>query len=287
VVQGHTSIVDQIVASIEKIVSEKDSQVTDVVGVAPDKHRKLIGREGITRRELESQFSVTIDIPRQRPGQPQNNPSIKITGEPEAVAKAKEHILELVKEPEGETLEVPRRLHHAVADGGLFKQLQKEFKVTVDHNGLPRPAKPEDPKPKVAKDMPLIIDEGDEEHISWEIVENSSVGEEGTYPWVLRGQPDKVAKAKALIETAIETAEKQSYTGYLTLPDSRKYRYVVGPGGSTVDRIRKETGCRITVPRSQSIVEAITLHGDKEGLENARDAILQVVRSNGSGRGPN
>ncbi|KAI5849828.1 hypothetical protein BZA05DRAFT_474833 [Tricharina praecox] len=294
VVQGSTDIVDKIVEAIENIVAEKENQVTEVIQVAPERHRKLIGREGIIRRELEAKFAVTLGIPRQRPGQPQTNPDISITGEPSAVEDAKAHILELTEEPEGETLEVPRRLHHAIADGGLFKQLQREFKVTVDHNGLPRPTKPEAPKPKTAQDMPLITDEADEDRVFWEIVENSaSTGEEETYPWVLRGSnPANVAKAKAEIEKAVAAAAKQSHTGFLILPDPRKYRFVIGPGGSTVDRIRRETGCRITVPHNNrnggSGDGAITLNGDKAGLEKAKDAILEAVKmgdSNGNNGG--
>jgi rRNA processing protein Krr1/Pno1 len=280
-VQGSSGIVDKIIASIERIVAEKENQVTEILPVAPEKHRKLIGREGATRRDLEAKFKVTIDIPRQRPGVPQTNPDIKITGVPSAVEECKAHITEMVKEPDGELLEVPRRLHHAIADGGFFMQLQKDFKVTVDHNGIPRPSKPEDPKPSSAKDMPLITDDGSDEKIFWEVVENTASGEEGTYPWVLRGKPEQVEQAKAEIQRAIENAEKQSFTGFLILPDPRKYRLVVGPGGSTVDKIRKETGCRITVPRNQTGGgEAIVLNGDKNGLEQAKDAILKVVAGN-------
>ncbi|KAF8538636.1 hypothetical protein BDD12DRAFT_884670 [Trichophaea hybrida] len=284
-VQGSTAIVDKIIESIERIVTDKENQVTEVISVPPEKHRKLIGREGSIRRELEGKFSVMLEIPRQRPGQPQTSPDINIIGVPSAVEEAKAHILEMIKEPESETLEIPRRLHHAIADGGFFKQLQKEFKVTVDHNGLPRPPKPEDPKPKAMQNLPLITDEAGDEKVSWEIVKNSIVCEEGTYPWVLRGKLENITMAKVEIEKAIATAEKQSFTGFLILPDPRKYRFVIGPGGSTVDKIRKETGCRITVPRNQcGGGEAITLHGDEVGLEKAKDAILEIVRSNSEGR---
>ncbi|KAA8892775.1 hypothetical protein FN846DRAFT_626516 [Sphaerosporella brunnea] len=277
-VQGPSNVVNKIIAAIEEIVTEKENQITEIIPVAPEKHRKLIGREGATRRELEAKFKVTIDIPRQRPGQPQTNPDIKITGVASAVEEAKSHITELVKEPEGETVEVPRFLHHAIADGGFFKHLQRDLKVIVDHNGLPRPGKPADLKP-TPKDMPLITDEADEERIFWEVLENApaSADEEGTYPWVLRGKPENVAKARAEIEAAVATAQKQGLTGFLTLPNPNKYRFVVGQGGSTVDRIRRDTGCRITVPKHGS-TDAIVLHGDREGLEKAREMILEAVK---------
>lgn len=281
VVHGNTDIVDKIIAKIEEIVAEKANQISEIIEVAPSQHRNLIGREGIVRRGLESQFKVTIDIPRQRPGQPQTNPDIKITGTAEAVAAAKERIIELTKQPEGETLEVPVHLHHAIANGNFFKQLHSNFKVSVEHNGKNRPEKPaETEQPKQSEKLPLITDEESDANISWEIIDNKIPESDETFPWVLRGPtPEAITKAKASIERAMENAKKQSATGFLVLPDPRKYRFVVGPGGSTVDKIRKDTGCRITVPRSQEQGEAITMHGSVEGLEKAKEQILEIVKN--------
>ncbi|KAI5778188.1 hypothetical protein EDC01DRAFT_377807 [Geopyxis carbonaria] len=276
-IHGNVEVVDKIIAAIQGIVAEKAKQVSIQVDVAPEKHRKLIGREGSTRRDLESRFKVTIDIPRQRPSENASS-EVKITGLASDVDIAKQHILQMVQEPDGETIQVPTHLHHAIADGGFFKQLHSKFKVSVDHNGQPRPPKPEEPKSKVGQDLPLITDEVAEDKVLWEIVEKSSSEDEATYPWTLRGSPDNVEKAKNEIEKAIKAAKNQSFVGLLILPDPRKYRFVVGPGGATVDRIRRDTGCRITVPRNQAVGEAIVLHGDKEGLEKAKNMIIEIVR---------
>lgn len=288
-VTGNADVVDKIVKAIEKIVAEKENEISITVDVAPEKHRKLIGREGSIRKELEAQFKVTIDIPRHRPGQV-SSPDIKITGGEQDVEKAKEHILELIKDPEGETLMVPRRLHHSISDN--IRQLYKEYRVNVHHNNEPRPPKPVDQKPKANGDaLPLITDEEETaQKYTWEVEENLQDEEDGDYPWVLTGSPENIAKAKADIEKAIETAEKQPYIGYLILPDPSKYRYVVGPGGSQVDKIRRDTGCRITIPRNQSSGEAIIMHGTKDGLEEAKEIILDLVNrngNNGSGNGNN
>ncbi|TGZ79534.1 hypothetical protein EX30DRAFT_321075 [Ascodesmis nigricans] len=284
-VQGNSAVVDKIIEAIETIVEEKKNQITSIIEVAPESHRKLIGREGSTRKELESTFNVSIDIPRQKPNQANVSSEIKITGTPESVEKATEHILELVKEPEGETVEVPRYLHHSIAEGSFFKHLHSKYKVSVDHNGVPRPPKPADVKQTSTEPLPLIIDDDAAQNESWEIVENTPTEDDGTYPWVLRGTPDNIAKAKVELEKAIANAKKQSCTGFLVLPDPRKYRFVVGPGGSTVDRIRKETGCRITIPRNQAAGEAIVIHGSKESVEKAKEAVLEVVKKSGSGEG--
>lgn len=283
-VQGNADVVDKIIKTIEKIVSEKENQISITVDVAPEKHRKLIGREGSIRKEMEATFNVTIDIPRHYPGQA-SSPGIKITGAEENVEKAKNDILERVKDEEGETIMVPRRLYHTITDGGDFvRQLYKQYKVKVNHNNEPRPLKPEDQKRTANGNLPLITDEEEtSQNYTWEI-EEASQGEDGDYPWVLVGAPEDVAQAKADVEAAVEAAEAaggQFYIGYLTLPDPSKYRYVVGHGGSQVNKIRRDTGCRITIPRNQSNGEAITIYGSKEGLEEAKSIILGLVHQDG------
>lgn len=286
-VQGNADIVDRIVKSIEKIVAEKENQVSITIDIPPEKHRRLIGREGSIRKEIEATFSVTIDIPRHRPGQV-SSPDIKITGAEENVEKAKNDILDRVKDDEGETMMVPRHLYHAIMDGGDFvRQLYKQYKVKVNHNNEPRPPQALDRKPKVNEDLPLITDTEDaSQKYTWEIEETPRV-EDGDFPWVLVGTPEDIAKAKADIEKATAAAEKQSCIGYLILPDPSKYRYVVGPGGSQVNKIRRDTGCRITIPRNQSNSEAITMYGSREGLEKAKEIILGLVNQNGNGDSTN
>ncbi|OLN85254.1 Vigilin 1 [Colletotrichum chlorophyti] len=274
-VEGRSDIVNKICASIEEIVAEKESQVTEVLDVPTEKHRTLIGRGGEAKRQLESQFSVSIDIPRQGDGKT----GVKIAGRPENVEKAKEHIASLVKEQEGETLQVPRALHHSISNNGqFFRQLRSNHHVAVDHAGESVP-----PKPTASRSnggaLPLITDDDDvnaDVH-SWKVVD-SAAGEEGEIPWVLRGSPENIEKAKAAIAAAIEQARKNTHTGYLVLPDPKTYRYVIGQGGSKVNTIRKQSGCKINVPRNDAKEDAIEVIGSAEGVEKAKDLILEAVR---------
>jgi rRNA processing protein Krr1/Pno1 len=87
-----------------------------------------------------------------------------------------------------------------------------------------------------------------------------------------------VEKAKDAIVKAVEQAKKNDATGYLVLPDPRTYRYVIGPNGSKVNSIRKESNCKIQVPRDQAKDEAIEIIGTKDGVELAKDLILEAVR---------
>jgi rRNA processing protein Krr1/Pno1 len=283
-VEGRSAVVDKIIAQIEAFVSEREGQVTEVLDVPVEKHRSLIGRGGETKRKLETQFKVSIDVPRQGSGQT----AVKVVGQSADVEKAKAHIQSLVKEQEGETIQIPRALHHAISNNGqIFRKLKGDFHVTVDHAGHAVPPKPATPSQERVNgsSLPLITDDEDavaDAH-SWKVVEQTSA-EEGEIPWVLRGSAENVEKAKKAIDTALEQAKKHNATGYLILPDPKTYRFVIGQGGSKVNSIRKQSGCRINVPRDQSQGEAIEVIGTKEGVEKAKDLILAAVREGLSGR---
>ncbi|KAL0941740.1 RNA binding effector protein Scp160 (KH domain-containing protein) [Colletotrichum truncatum] len=275
-IEGRSDVVNKIVARIEEIVAEKENQVTEVLDVPTEKHRSLIGRGGEAKRQLESQLNVSIDIPRQGDGKT----GVKITGRPENVEKAKEHIASLVKEQEGETLQVPRGLHHSISNNGqFFRQLRNNHQVSVDHAGTALPPKPSGASRSNGGALPLITDEpeANADAHSWKVVDTAA-GEDGEIPWVLRGSPENIEKAKAAIAAAIEQARKNTHTGYLVLPDPKTYRFVIGQGGSKVNSIRKQSGCKINVPRNDDKEDAIEVVGTAEGVEKAKDLILAAVQ---------
>lgn len=275
-VEGRTDIVQKIIQRIQEIVAERESQVTEIVDVPIDQHRSLIGRGGETKRQLESKFTVSIDVPRQGDGKT----GVKIAGRPENIAKAKEHIEGLIKQQQGETVQVPRSLHHAISNNGqFFRQLRNNYQVTVDHAGQATPAKPEASARADGGALPLITDDAEStaDAHSWKVVKAGS-GEDGDIAWVLRGTPENVGKAKEAIQKALEQAQKHDATGYLILPDPKTYRHVIGPNGSKVNSIRKQSNCKIQVPRDQAKDEAIEIIGSQEGVEIAKDLILAAVR---------
>lgn len=52
--EGDSNVVENIIATIEAFVKEREDQVTANVEVPPAQHRMLIGRGGDTRRGIES-----------------------------------------------------------------------------------------------------------------------------------------------------------------------------------------------------------------------------------------
>ncbi|KAJ6095692.1 K Homology domain type 1 [Penicillium sp. IBT 16267x] len=288
--EGNGKIVDNIIAAIEEFVKERADQVSETVDVPTAQHRLLIGRGGDTRRGIESKFNVTLDIPKQGSGRT----DVKLKGASGAVAEAKEHIQNMMKDQHAETTFVPTYLHHAVADNGaFFRRLRSDHQVTVDHAGKSVPASPAAEEARSSANgtsLPLITDDPTEatDAHSWKVIDNrlSADADITPFPWVLSGSPENVAKARAAIEKAIASASQQSATGYLILPDPKTYRFVVGQGGSQINAIRKKTGCRINVPKDQARGEAIEIRGSSAGLEEAKDMILEAVQNglNGSAR---
>lgn len=296
-IEGDRDVVEKICSSIDAFVKKLDNQVTEAIEIPQSRHSKLIGRGGEVRRNLESQFDITLDIPRKDTPGPSAS-SVKLTGTRENIEKAKAHLLKLSTENEGETVRVPRRLHHAVSDGGqFFRRLRNEHNVTIDHAGQRPPAQAGGATLQIRNrvnangsvSLPLITDDISSEnnsdnlaHHSWEVADNTNdadeINENTTIPWVLHGSAESVNQARALLERTVADAARQTTIGYLILPDPRTYRFVVGQGGTQVNTIREKTGTRVTVPKSQAQGEAIEIRGEREGVEQAKEMILGVVR---------
>lgn len=275
--EGHKDVVEKIMAAMEKIIATRDNQITETIDVPAEKHRSLIGRGGDIKKDLESQFSVSLDIPRQGQGT-----MIKVTGLAANVEQAKARIVELTHEPAGSTatVQIPRQLHHAIADNGqFFRRMRNEHGVTIDHAGEKPPAKPtatNAARSNGTSALPLITDDPATETFSWSTA-NAQVDVPGDISWVLRGPPEKMARAQEMLEVALQSASAATTYGYLTLGDPGKYRFVIGQGGKTVNAIRKATGCKITVPRDGN-GESIIVEGGADGCERAREMILAAVR---------
>lgn len=295
--EGPGPVVEKIIGAIEAFVQEREDQVTETISVPPAQHRLLIGRGGDTRRALESRFNVAIDVPKQGSGQS----NVKIRGPSKGVADARAHIEKLLQEHQAETVAVPRRLHHVVADNGaFFRRLRNDYQVTVDHAGQQPPAKPAAESardgPNGVSSLPLITDDPSQTAHSWKVVAPVEVdsSDDSTIPWVLSGpSAESIQRAKNALEQALASATSRQgeATGYLVLADPKTHRFVIGPGGSQINTIRQQTGCRITVPNHRggrgggSSNEAIEIRGRREALEQAREMILDAVRAGVAGSG--
>ena len=276
-------------------MDERDNQLSETIDVPVSQHRELIGPNGSIRKKLEAQFGVSLNVPRQGSGRT----DVKIAGRPENVAKAKDHIQGLSAKPTGETIMIPRALHHTLSrNGAFFRELSRDG-IRVDHNGQKPPPKPstnQGPRARTTNgDMPLITDQpGEGESYSFDIVSNQDDlnDDSSEIPWVILGgkdaSDDAVAKTKEKIQSLLKKASEPQHTGYLILPDPRLHRHIIGQGGSTINAIRRESGCDIQVPNRNSGKgeegEAITIVGQEDGVLSARDLILEAIKNADAGR---
>ncbi len=272
-VEGRKAVVEKIVKSMQEIVTENESKVTETIDVPTTQHRHLIGRGGDAKMALQTKFNVNLDIP----GRDSGKTGIRISGLPADVEAAKAHVLEVTKEEEGETVAIPVHLHHTVSkEGQLFRQLQRDHGVKVDHAGHRTPKKESKKEAAIdTEDLPLITDEN--EGPDFRVLAIIPKADEGDIPWVLRGETASIEKAKAQILKALEAAKAATHIGYLTLEDPRLNRYVIGQGGNKVTSIRKQTNCTIEVPKSGDSQSAIEIIGDLENVQKAKDLILKAV----------
>lgn len=278
-VEGPPDLVDKIIQEIKTIVHDRESMISDSIQVPIHLHRSIIGRNGDTKKDLETTNKVSLDVPRQDSGLSE----IKITGLPKNVEKAKCQIREIIAEREGETIHINQSIYHDISENGLiFRKIRNDFNVTIDHGGHKVPPKPmpiRNERPNGAS-LPLITDDSSvtKDSYLFSTVDVTASDDNNTIPWILRGTSENVAKAKKIIAIAVERALKNTTYGYLTLPDPRTYKFVIGSGGSTVQTIRKATGCKITVPRDHSRDEAIEIIGLADQVEQAKDMILVAVK---------
>jgi rRNA processing protein Krr1/Pno1 len=276
---GTQEIVDKIIKQIQDTIDAKENQVSETIDVPVKLHRNLIGAGGAARRQFEEKFGVLMNVPRQNSGET----GVILTGLPDKVAKAKEHITAMTDSQKGESISVPRNLHHAVAqNGATFGELTR-MGVRVDHAGQKPPAKPKSGGTTSNGDVPLITDQpGSGAGHVWEIVPLTT-DEEGDIVWNLAttrdAQNGAVDRAKARIQELLEQASEPRFAGYLTLPDPKLHRRVIGQGGQNIDSMRITTGCDIQVPRKNGGGgDAITITGSEEGVLQARDLILEAVQ---------
>ena len=266
---------------LERLAGEKANQVTDTVEVSVDKHRILIGQGGETRRALEQEYAVSLNVPSRNSG----GTTVKISGPADNVARLKAEIVRRTAKQPGETVQVPILLHHEITENGRIFRNLRDRNVVIDHDGHRPPPRAESgvstPAQGANGNLPLITDSADNLRHSWNLVQPPAVanGADATIPWIIRGPPEAVAAAKKQIEQRLEAAREPKATGYLKLSDPSLHRYIIGKGGSKIKEIRAETQCAIQVPKDSSTEGAITVVGTAEGCEQAKVLILEAAET--------
>ena len=290
---GDPAVVDKIKKEFEEIVDELKSKTTIGFAVPKAQHSTLIGRGGASLREVQDQYKVEVLFPGSR-GYKQASITeadtkevpasdlVKISGRQEACDAAKEAILSKVLPMQ--CVNVPRKYHRAIAsNGATFRKLRSNYKVIVDHGSVKPPTGSSKVKTNGSAAPTSRIDDDDAQvnggdDYDWDVRENIDEGDdtEGDVPWNLKGEdPKLLERAGKYITDLLKEVSQYTHTGHLNVPQT-KHRFIIGRGGSTVTKIRDESGCKIDVPNNQNS-SVIVITGSKVGIETARKLILEAI----------
>lgn len=272
--QGPKKIVDSIIAQVKKIVEDKENSVTEKVEVSKDKHRVIIGQGGSTRRSLESEFNVNINIPNVN----SESNAVTIVGLSENVEKAKARIAELTADDWKAVVDVPSYLHSAVSERGAYtRKIRLDHNVEVEHGNSSNRAF------KLSSQFPTPPESAfgsDEETLKFTIGETDEAKKDDSdvIPWRLKGETDSVAKVEAEIKSRLTQFGKDDTSGFLWVKNPSLFGKVVGPQGSRLNNIRKKSGSQIYVPRnSDKVNNVIYLRGTKDSLEKAEKLLRAEI----------
>lgn len=273
--QGDSTIVNKIIDQVKAIIATKEASVTVEYELAKEKHRLIVGQAGSIRHALQEEFKAVINIPRP------NDPSTKITltGLPEQVEALKTKIDSLTKDDWNVSIDIPENYHALVSErGAIFKKLQADFNVEVQHGNLTRSAS------KLSSALiptpPESAYPAEDEKTKFTVVPNDQLSDSaGIIPWRLKGDEKDTEKAAKLIKERLETAKDATSIGWLYSLNPSAFYKVVGSQGSKINAIRKKSSTFITVPRSNDKnANFIYLVGSESNLNVAKDAIQDLLK---------
>lgn len=275
VCQGDKKIVESIVEQIKAIVTEKEASVTEKYDLAKEKHRLIVGTGGRIRHDLQEEFGVQINIPRPD----EASTTIKLLGLPEKIAKLKAKLDEITKDNWNESIDVPVLYHALVSErGAIFKRLRTDLGVEVSHGNLTRQAANLSNSAIPAPPQDAAAEDGATTKFTVGTIPVAN-GNEKVIPWRLIGSAEATAQAAAIIQEQLERATAATHAAWFySANSSSDFPKIIGPQGSRINKIRKNSGTFITVPRAnQANSNYIYLVGTEDSLQKAQAELAKLV----------
>ncbi|WWD03663.1 hypothetical protein V865_001718 [Kwoniella europaea PYCC6329] len=235
---------------------------------------------------------------------------VKVIGTKEVVAKAAE-LLQVSNErpartdsrqgrstPSNDypsrTISIPTKYYHAIADQqNLIRQIRNVGAFITIPTAPPKPATPSKTSTSntngnglAAKTARIDLSGGDEDEPvdvegDFELVENFQNYPEGEQDWSVRAKEEQdLDRAVEVLEGALEKAKAATHVGLLTGLPRSAFPRIIGSKGSTISRIRVETGADVQVSKDDDL---ITITGDETSVLQAKDSILSIVSRPGRG----
>ncbi|KAJ1981438.1 hypothetical protein H4R34_002070 [Dimargaris verticillata] len=267
-VKGDQAVVAKVVAKLEALANELKERVCTTVNIPVSEHPLIIGRGGATLRDIQAKHKVDIEFPHLqgshgRHADAAHDPTlVRIHGKAKGCQSAANDLLSRVRTQE--RIAVPLPLHQLLGGSGssLWRSLRSDLNVFIDPEDQQIAAElpADDPRRALAQWAPAVFDDLEDEYEEgqYEMFPGMTADtpkprphfEPGVITWVLKGNQKAVDKAKLRVEQAVEQAKsgRASCVDYLWVP-GHYHRFIVGRGGSTIARLRKESDCQVELPR--------------------------------------
>ncbi|KAJ1964124.1 hypothetical protein IWQ62_003018 [Dispira parvispora] len=238
VIKGDRTVVAKVSQALEERAQELKDRVCVTVNIPVADHPSIIGRGGATLREIQDKYHVDVDFASSQGRLKEQESSnsdptlVRIYGKQGDCEAAAQNLLSRVRVQK--RLVVPLRVHQLIggSSSDLWRTIRNELHVYID---------PEN-KTITSTSTPPSNPDSEEDKPQPEF-------QEGTITWVLKGNQQVVEKAVQRCQAAIDYAQANSQVDYVKVPASY-HRFIIGRGGSTIQRIRQETGCRVEVPKN-------------------------------------
>lgn len=239
--RGPREDVDGVYTLLKKLNSELIAANFRVeVPIFKQFHKNVIGRGGATIKKIREETDTKIELP----SEGSDSDVIVITGHKAQVEAARDRITAIQNELANVTqieVNIPHKHHNAVigAKGRLIRSIMD------DCGGVSIKFPPEGTN----SDKVLI-----------------------------RGPKDDVEKAKKQLLELLNEKETNSYTLEIRAKPQH-HRFLIGRGGSSIRKVRENTGARIVFPTpSDEDKELITIIGKKEGVEAAKQELMKAIK---------
>ncbi|WWC72034.1 uncharacterized protein I206_105993 [Kwoniella pini CBS 10737] len=228
---------------------------------------------------------------------------VKVIGTKEVVAKAAEQLQISNERPArtdsrqgrstpandypSRTISIPAKYYHAIADQqNLIRQIRNVGAFITIPTAPPKSTSVKPSSTSASNGNGLAaktarIDLGAEDDIAddvegeFELVENYQNAPEGEQEWSVRAKEESdLEKAAGVLNDAVEKAKAANHVGLLTGLPRSAFPRIIGSKGSTISRIRAETGADVQVSKDDDL---ITITGDESSVLQAKDNILSIV----------
>ncbi|WVW86191.1 hypothetical protein I302_108232 [Kwoniella bestiolae CBS 10118] len=318
--RGDSKIVKKIKAELEKQVSVLKETVVIGVVVPQAQHASKIGRGGSALQDLQRKTGALVHFPGSRQygsvgeienaselGDAPDSDIVKVIGTKEVVTQAAELLQVFNERPArtdsrqgrstpsndypSKTISIPTKYYHAIADQqNLIRQIRNVGAFITIPTAPAKPALPtksSNGNGLAAKTARIDLSAGgDEEDVvdvegDFELVENYQNYPEGEQEWSVRAKEEAdLERAVEVLEGALEKAKTATHLGLLTGLPRSAFPRIIGSKGSTISRIRVETGADVQVSKDDDL---ITITGDETSVLQAKDSILSIVSRPGRG----